>query len=165
VQSTPQSDASNPGMTDPTKIFLLSNLALSFYLVGAIWAHEVDIFRSWELVDPKDFRAVQQVHWSKVPYWVFIPLGLALAGSVVLIWFHPAGSPNWAIIGNLAFLICSFVLTAIFWGRWQAKLSRDTAGPRSDYLRKILRTHWIRTALINVYAFVMLAWAICLFGR
>jgi len=33
-------------MTDPTKIFLLANLAASVYLVGAIWAHEVDIFRS-----------------------------------------------------------------------------------------------------------------------
>ena len=27
-------------------VFLLLNLALSFYLTGAIWAVEVDIFRS-----------------------------------------------------------------------------------------------------------------------
>lgn len=147
-------------MGDPTKIFLLANLALSFYLVGTIWAHEVDIFRTWRLVDPKDFHTIQRVHWGKVPYWIFTPLGLAFAGSVALIWFHPAGSPMWGIAGNLALLSSSFVLTAIFWGRWQAKLSQDSAGPHSVYLARILQTHWLRTALINAYAFVMLAWAI-----
>jgi hypothetical protein len=28
-----------------------------------------------------------------------------------------------------------------------------------------LKTHWVRTMLINAYAFVLLAWAIKLFGR
>jgi hypothetical protein len=36
-------------------VFLLLNLALSFYLIGTIWAHEVDIFRTWKLIDAKDF--------------------------------------------------------------------------------------------------------------
>lgn len=147
-------------MTDPTRTFLLANLALSFYLVGAIWAVEVDIFRSWKLVDPEDFPAVQGVHWRKLPYWVFVPLGLALIGSIVLIGYHPAGSPGWAIWGNLGCQVLSIVLTAIFWGRWQAKLSRDPAGPKSAYLTTILKTHWVRTALINAYAFIMLAWTI-----
>lgn len=61
--------------------FLLLNLALSFYLVGAIWAHEVDIFRSWKLIDAKDFHAVQSVHWRKLPYWIFMPHALAFIGS------------------------------------------------------------------------------------
>src|SRR5208337_3268513 len=46
---------------DP-KVFLLLNLAFAFYNVGTIWAHEVDIFRSWKLIDPKNFLAVQTVH-------------------------------------------------------------------------------------------------------
>lgn len=140
--------------------FLLLNLALSFYLIGTIWAHEVDIFRSWRLIDRKDFPAVQRVHWHKLPYWIFAPLGLALAGSLALIWYHPAGSPGWAIWGNLAFQLASHVLTAIYWGPWQAKLSKDERGPVSAYLKKILSTHWIRTALINAYGFVLLFWAL-----
>jgi hypothetical protein len=39
--------------------FLLLNLALAFYNVGTIWAHEVDIFRTWKLVDPDAFPRVQ----------------------------------------------------------------------------------------------------------
>jgi hypothetical protein len=49
-------------------VFLLLNLAVAFYNVGTIWAHEVDIFRSWKLVDPASFPKVQSAHWRKLPY-------------------------------------------------------------------------------------------------
>jgi hypothetical protein len=52
-------------MNNATFLCLLANLALAFYNVGTIWAHEVDIFRSWKLIDPKDFPAVQRAHWKK----------------------------------------------------------------------------------------------------
>lgn len=144
--------------------FLLCNLALAFYLVGAIWAHEVDIFRSWKHVSPGDFHTIQSIHWHKIPFWVFAPLAAALAGSIALIWRHPAGSPGWAISGSLGLQVVSHFLTALFWGRWQGKLSRDPNGPASPYLRKILSTHWVRTALISAYALVLLAWAIRIFA-
>jgi hypothetical protein len=139
-------------------IFLLLNLALAFYNVGTIWAHEIDIFRTWKLIDPKDFPTVQTVHWQKIPYWIFIPVGVTLLCGIALIWYHPAGSPAWAIWGNLACQILAISLTAVFWGRWQAKLSKDSLGPRSPYLTKILATHWVRTSLINVHAVILLAW-------
>ncbi len=142
------------------KLLLLLNLALAFYLAGAIWAIEIDIFRSWRLVDAKDFSTVQSVHWRKLRYWVFTPLALALAGSIALIWLHPEIAPKWAVWGNLAAQLTSHLLTGIFWGPWQAKLSKDERGPASPYLLKIVATHWIRTFLINVYAFIILAWAI-----
>ena len=52
---------------NPT-VFLLFNVALAFYLVGAIWAIEVDIFRSWKLISPNDFHTVQTVHLRKLYY-------------------------------------------------------------------------------------------------
>ncbi len=147
-------------MRDPGNILLLLNLALAFYLAGTIWAHEIDIFRSWKLVDAKDFHTVQGVHWRKLPYWIFAPFGLALAGSIGLIWIHPGGSPAWAIWGNLCCQLAALLLTGAFWGPWQAKLSKDPAGPNSSYLARILKTHWIRTALVNGYAIIMLAWTL-----
>jgi len=56
---------------DP-KVFLLLDLALAFSNVGTIWAHEMDIFRSWKLLDPSNFHAVQRLHWRKLPYWVYL---------------------------------------------------------------------------------------------
>jgi len=136
--------------------FLILNLVLAFYNVGTIWAHEIDIFRTWKFLDEKTFHTVQQVHWRKLPYWVFIPVGLAFIGSIILFWYH-VDKINIAeiwVVFLLQFL--SHLLTAIFWGPWQAKLSKEKSGGASIYLKKILRTHWIRTALINAYAFMLL---------
>ncbi len=140
-------------------LFLLLNLALAFYNVGTIWAHEVDIFRTWKLLDASDFHRVQEVHWRKLPYWVFAPVGLALAGSFALVWYHPAGSSAWPAWCAIGCQLASHVLTGAMWGRWQAKLAADGAGPRSPYLGKILSTHWLRTLLITLNAFVLLGWA------
>jgi hypothetical protein len=144
-------------------IFLLLNVALAFYNVGTIWAHEIDIFRTWKLLDPVTFHEVQLVHWRKLPYWIFTPVGLALIGGFTLILYRPAASPPWAPWGSFLCQGLSIVLTAIFWGRWQAKLAQDPRGAKSPYLALILRTHWIRTFLINAYALILLAWAIGIF--
>ncbi|MDP9729585.1 hypothetical protein J2S04_002559 [Alicyclobacillus tengchongensis] len=141
-------------------LLLLTTLVLAFYNVGTIWAHEIDIFRTWKLLDPNTFRRVQTIHWNKLTYWVFIPVGLSFLTSIMLIWYHPLGTPSWAIWGNLILQLLSHALTALMWGPWQAKLSRDELGPRSPYLRKILKTHWIRTTLINTHAFVLFIWLI-----
>lgn len=145
-------------------IFLILNLALGFYNAGTIWAMEVDIFRSWKLVG-SEFRTVQEVHWRKLPYWIFTPVGLGFIGSIAQFWYHPAGSPGWAIWGVFLSQALSLVLTGMFWGRWQAKLSTDTLGSRSPYLVKILKTHWIRTLLINVYALTLLVWVLFVVSR
>ena len=136
--------------------FLLINLALAFYNAGTVWAHEVDIFRTWKLLDTKAFAAVQSVHWKKLPYWVFIPVGLSFVGSIALLWYHPDKNHVWEVWLAFGFQFLSHSLTAAFWGRWQAKLSKDNLGGASPYLGLILKTHWIRTALINAYALMLL---------
>jgi hypothetical protein len=140
--------------------FLFLNLALAFYNVGTIWAHEVDIFRSWKLLNESSFRDVQSTHWRKLPYWIFAPVAIALICGVKLLSWHPAGAPRWSIVGALSSQALSLVLTAFLWGPWQAKLAKDPLGPRSPYLARILRTHWIRTLLISVYALMLLVAAI-----
>lgn len=137
-------------------LFLLLNLALAFYNVGTIWAHELDIFRTWKLVDLGSFHRIQHAHWRRLPYWVFAPVGAALAGSVALLWFRPAGVSMFAIVAALVCQLASLILTMLFWGRWQAKLSQDERGSASPYLTKILASHWIRTALINAAALFLL---------
>jgi hypothetical protein len=102
--------------------FLLLNMALAFYNVGTIWAHEVDIFRSWKLVAPSDFHRIQRVHWHKLPYWVFLSVALALAGSIALVWFRPPGLPSWAVWIALTCQLASAALT-------RSRASKWTTGP------------------------------------
>jgi hypothetical protein len=48
--------------------FLLINLALAFYGVCAIWAHEIDIFRSWKpMDDPETFNECNAVTGESCP--------------------------------------------------------------------------------------------------
>jgi hypothetical protein len=138
------------------ELFLLLNLVLAFYNAGIIWAHEVDIFRSWKLLDSKTFHHVQRVHWRKLPYWVFIPVGVAFIGSIILLWYHPEKISAIGIWAPFALQFLSHFLTVLLWGRWQAKLSKDALGSASPYLDKILKTHWIRTVLINANAIILL---------
>lgn len=138
------------------EIFLVLNLVLAFYNVGTIWAHEIDIFRTWKYLDSKTFKTVQEVHWKKLPYWVFIPVSLSFLGSLILFWYHPQKIHLWEISLSFSFLVLSNFLTAIFWRRWQANLSKDELGGSSPWLKKILQTHWIRTLLINAYATLLL---------
>ena len=140
--------------------FLVLNLALAFYNVGTIWAHEVDIFRSWRLADRATFARIRAAHWRKLPYWIFAPVGIGLVGSIALVWYHPAGSPAWGIWGGLASQLATHLLTAAFWGRWQAALSGDERGPESPYLARILATHWIRTSLVTAYGLIVLVWTV-----
>jgi hypothetical protein len=140
------------------KEFLLLNTALAFYNTGTIWAHEVDILRSWKLLDAQSFHRVQSVHWRKLPYWVFAPVALGLIGSLALLWFHPAAGPAWIPWVALTCQLIPHLLTATLWGPWQAKLSRDPRGPESPYLARILSTHWARTLFINLYSLILLAW-------
>lgn len=140
--------------------FLLLNVALAFYNVGTIWAHEIDIFRTWRLIESESFPGVQRAHWRKLPYWIFLPIALALSGSIVLLWYHPSGMSEGILRAAVLCQLASLVLTVAFWGRWQAKLSRDERGPDSPYLAKILSTHWVRTALITAYAVCLIVAAL-----
>jgi hypothetical protein len=98
-----------------TRTLAVINLCLAFYNVGTIWANEVDIFRSWKLLNNVTFHKVHAVHWHKIPFWIFIPYGLFFALSILLIWYHPASSPTWAIWGNFACFVLAIALTATFW--------------------------------------------------
>ena len=146
-------------MTDARTIFLLANVALAFTIVGFVWAHQVEIFRSWRLIDARSFRAVHAAHWQTLPIWV-VPIGLGLAGSIALIWYHPAGSPAWAIWASVLCQVITQVLTLFFWGRWQAQLRGDSNGPASPVLDRLIRTHWLRAVLTSAYAAILIVWTV-----
>lgn len=144
-------------------LLVLITAALAFYNAGTIWAHEVEIFRMWLLVPAERFRDVHRAHWRALPYWIFAPFGLWIVCTIGLIWYHPSGSPAWAIAGATVGPVLSAVLTGFLWGRWQAMLANDPRGPDSPLLRRIVATHWIRTALVTIGALCAFALAVWMF--
>ena len=82
-------------------LFLLGNLVLASVIAGFVWAHQIEIFRAWRLLDKESFRAVHDAHWRTLPVWI-VPIVLSTAGSLALIFYHPTGSPVWAIGAGIA---------------------------------------------------------------
>lgn len=124
-----------------TNTFLLLNLALAFYFGRRHLGGGSRYFPILEAPLCNRFPSCPIRPLAQAFHRVFTPLALAVVGSLVLIGYHPARSPGWAIWRNLACQNASLLLTAVFWGRWQAALSRDDLGPESPYLAKILATH------------------------
>lgn len=143
-------------------MLVLVALLVAGYNFGTIWAHEVDIFRSWRLVG-EHLQKVQTVHWRKVPYWVLGPVVVGFILSVAMLWLHPSGSAAWAW-ASFGIHAGSGGLTGAMWGRWQASLARDPRGAESPYLGRILATHWIRTGLYSANAIIVLLWCITVIG-
>jgi hypothetical protein len=138
-------------------LFLLGNLVLASVIAGFVWAHQIEIFRAWRLLDRASFRAVHDAHWRTLPVWV-VPIVLSTAGSVALIFYHPAGSPAWAIRSGVACQALTQILTLLFWGRWQASLRTQADGPRSAVLTWLVRTHWVRAVLVTANVGILVVW-------
>jgi len=151
-------------MADARTIFLLANVALAFLIAGFVWAHQLEIFRSWRLIDAKSFRAVHDAHWRTLPIWA-VAIGLGLAGSIALIWYHPTGTPAWAIWASVLCQVLTQVLTLFFWGRWQAQLRSGLSGPDSPVLDRLVRTHWVRAGLISANALILVLWMVTVLRR
>jgi hypothetical protein len=66
----------------------------------------------------------------------------------------------WCVWGVLFCQILSLILTAAFWGRRQSYVAHDPLGSNSPYLSRILKTHWIRTVLINASGLILLVWTV-----
>ncbi len=146
-------------------ILLLSTVALSFYGVGVIWVMELDVFRTWALLnDIEELNRVRGAHWKKLPYFVFAPIGLLLILNILLLWYHPATTPSSLIWLALCLHLLSDVLTAFMSGRWQARLTFEHHGPESPLLTQLINTHWIRTLLVTLNGIVLLWAAVVMFA-
>jgi hypothetical protein len=145
---------------DPSRWLLLVAFALGAYGTGLIWAMELSVFRSWQLIgDPGSFDRVRAAHWRQVPYYVFAPIGVLFIATIALLVHHPpsvAATPLWT---SFALQLASHVLTGMTWGRWQARIALEHQHRDSPYLARIVRTHWIRTALVTLNMFA-LGWAV-----
>jgi hypothetical protein len=134
-------------------ILLLFCTALSFYGLGMIWAMEMVTLRTWTVLHDKEtFHQLRSVHWRALPFLVFIPIGILFISSVWLLWYHPAKTPINLIVFAVGIQMVTFILTAMYWGRWERLISVEQQSPQSNLVRVLIKTHWIRTALVSLNA-------------
>jgi hypothetical protein len=136
---------------------LLLTLAASSYDVGTIWMVQIG-YRLWPYVAPADFDTYHLNWWLKIIPVIFPVAGLALAGSLGLIWWRPEGVDAASVWTNVALQLVTGALTGAFWARWQAQthFAKLADGSLDPMYARIMNTHWLRVALITAQGVVAL---------
>lgn len=132
---------------------LIVTAMLAWYHVGFVWLVQVVAWPLFAYVGPKEFEAYHQAWWHGIRYILFIPSGLTFVGGLLLLFAHPQGVPEWLLAAGFAMYVLTYVLTAVWYGPEQAKLT----DPRSPRLAMVNNVHWIRTALVSGNALCLLA--------
>jgi len=97
------------------------NLSLAFYNTVQFGTRN-RYFQNRKWLMP-EIHAVQRTHWRKLPYWVFIPVGLSCRAQSLIL-YHPDKIAIWKY-GPLLLPIPLTTFLLHFLGPWQARLSKD----------------------------------------
>ena len=133
---------------------VLGTLAVAMFNVGVIWLTQRVVYPVWTLVGEQEWRAYHEAHKRRLPGTVFVPHGLGIVGSALLIAWPPDGVPAWMVWLALALPITMAAATVAYWAPLQIRLSTRLDRP---LLQRLLATHWIRVALISAHG-VMMWW-------
>ena len=131
---------------------LLCAVAFGWYHTGFIWLVQVVAWPLFGYVGPKEFERYHQAWWRGIRFILFIPSALAGVAGLWLLFVRPVGVPEWLVALAFTAYVLTYVVTAIWFGPQQAALN-DACSPRFEL---ILRTHWLRTALVTANALCLL---------
>ena len=126
-------------------------------VVGAaqVWMVQVLCYRLWPLVGHEGFYDYHMAWWHSIWSSIFLPSGVALAGCLLLLRFHPAGTRwLWTGFGLQVLLGAS---TGLWWGPLMARLATRADGLLMDRYALLMTTHWVRVGIVTAYALVMMA--------
>jgi hypothetical protein len=132
---------------------LILTLIFAWYHVGIVWLVQVVSWPIFVYVGPNEFEAYHLAWWRGIRYVIFVPSGLTLVGTILLLRFTPSGVPHGILWAALGLYVLTYLLTAVWWGPQQMKLK----DPHAPQFGVILKTHWVRTTLVSGYAAILLA--------
>lgn len=145
---------------------MVLNVGVSWYNVAVIWLMQTLIYPLWAYLPTADFGAIQGRHFWWLFALVFPQAVLATVLSWRLVRVRPSHISLWMLRLGIAIQLALWLLTAAFWGRWQAQIALPGAettsllGPADYGLYELLvNTHWLRVGLITTYA-LLASWIV-----
>lgn len=138
---------------DRVRALQLGVLAASFYNVGAVVLAQLS-WSLWPHVGRSEFPEYHRAWFKGMMPSIWPMAAVAGVGALVQIFVRPAGMPTWSAVFGSALQIANFGFTAAWWARWQAQLHqvRLDDGSLNPLYLKLVRTHWLRVALIAAFA-------------
>lgn len=134
---------------------LLFNTACAWFAVGQIWLVQMSCYPLWRYVGPGHFQSYHVYWWHSIWLVILVPAAFTFIGSLAIIRYRPSSvSPKlaWAAV---AVQLNTWVLTGIFWARWQAELTSLNCSANIALFHLLLTTHWLRVTLITAYALIV----------
>jgi hypothetical protein len=146
---------------------LFVTLIAAWFGAGQVWMTQVS-WKLWSFVGRTEFAAYHRAWWSGIQPMVFPVAGIALIGSIALLWLRPEGVPLWMAWAGIALQAALWVPTAVWWGPGNARLHdvHLPDGSLDPLYVKLLVSNWGRVAIVNASA-LLLSWmsALSILGR
>lgn len=131
---------------------LLGTCALSLYGVGQVWLVQLSSYPLWAFVGKSEFRAYHAAWWRSIWGVVLAPAAALIVCSALMLWRPAPGVPEWAPWLGFALQAALLAGTAAWWGPLMARLEAPGGGLEMDRYRLLMRTHWLRVAIVTAYA-------------
>lgn len=123
-------------------LILIANLISTCYMMGLIWMVQIVHYPLFGKVGAEQFVEYQTSHQSLTTIVVGPPMLIEFLTAMLLIWYRPAGVPDWLIYVALALLAVVWASTAFVQVPCHEKL---THGFDAAIHSRLVVSNWIRT--------------------
>ncbi|CAM3528918.1 hypothetical protein KIPE111705_12720 [Kibdelosporangium persicum] len=150
-------------------VILIAALTLACANVGQILLTHAN-YMSWSRIGVAEMDAVHD-SWESIVDIVIMPLSIASAASMVAVALlrHPR-VPWWAVGAGIGLQVAVFVTSFTMWAEWQNQIGtsglvRMPDGSLSEPYVRLMDTHWLRIAMMTVFALFLVGMAIAAVTR
>ena len=144
-----------PGIGSKRSLLFITS-ALGMYAVGNIWFVHLVSYALWPYVGKQEAYAYHIAWWHSIWGVLFIPAGVVLLGSIVMLWVRPDGVSRHTGQAGFGLQLLVYFLTAAWFGPLMARLASPDAGLSLHLYHLLMATHWVRFALFTTYGILCL---------
>lgn len=137
----------------------LTTFALSLYGTGQVWLVQMSSYPLWRYVGEPEFHAYHDAWWRSIWGVVLAPAVLTFAGAMLMLRWPAPGAPLWATWSGAGLQVALVAGTAAWWGPLMARLEGRGGGLDLAKHRLLMRTHWLRVALVTAYSVLLASMA------
>jgi len=125
--------------------------ALGMYAVGNIWFVQLVSYALWPYVGKQEAYAYHIAWWHSIWGVLFIPAGVVLVGSILMLRLRPNGVSRQAGQVGFGLQLVVYLITAAWFGPLMARLASPDGGLSLHLYHLLMTTHWVRFALFTAY--------------